>query len=343
MRQSMLSALVGVTLGLLFLSSIFCGYALLNSSWGRAQLPGPVIAPPLSSNTQVPTELPPPTLAPLPSAVGASCGGPERMTLAFLGVDDREANYARATRTDAIMLVTVNFKTHSAALLSIPRDLYVPLPNLENVGLDQSRLNTAYLYGEVYNVPGGGPAEFKETIELNFAIRVDRYVMVNFGAFEAAVDALGGIEVNVPEAIYDPDFPADEGGTIIFEVPVGVQHMNGQTALRYARTRHQDDDYHRTQRQQLVLFAIRDKLLSPTVIPQIPALLQTLSNSMRSDLSPEELAALACIGPQIDRSQITALAIDETMVLPWTTPSGGRVSIPNREAIAPIVREFLSQ
>jgi anionic cell wall polymer biosynthesis LytR-Cps2A-Psr (LCP) family protein len=117
--------------------------------------------------------------------------------------------------------------------------------------------------------------------------------------------------------------------------------MDGKTALRYARTRHQDDDYHRIQRQQLVLLAIRGKLLSPEVIPQIPALLQALSNLAQTDLAPEEIAALACVGPQIDRSAITSLAIDGTMVIPWTTPSGGRVSIPDREAIAPLVEQFL--
>jgi LCP family protein required for cell wall assembly len=266
------------------------------------------------------------------------------MTIALLGVDDRSQDYNLAARTDAISLVSINFITPTASLLSFPRDLYVPLPNLDNAGITQDRLNTAYEFGDVYKVPGGGPAEFKNTLEWNFGIRVDRYVLGNFGAFVSLVDALGGIEVDVPEAIYDPAYPDDnDNGTFIFSLPAGQQHMDGQTALRYARTRHQDDDYHREQRQQLVLLAIRNKLVSPQVVPQLPALIATLGHLVRTDLTPLEITSLACIGTKIDRSAITAQAIDGTMVIPWLTPSGAQVSIPNRDLIAPLVAKFLGQ
>ena len=209
--------------------------------------------------------------------------------------------------------------------------------------IDQNRINTAYLFGEIYGVAGGGAAEFKQTIELNFGLRVDRYALINFGALVSTVDALGGIDVVVPDAIYDPDFPADEGdGAIVLEIPAGLQHMDGATALRYSRTRHQDDDYHRIQRQQLVLLAIRDKMLQADVLPRLPALLAALQNAARTDLAPDEIAALACVGPKIDRSAIQALAIDGAMIQPWVTPAGGQVSIPNRDAIASLVQTFLS-
>jgi LCP family protein required for cell wall assembly len=271
------------------------------------------------------------------------------MTIALLGVDDREPGYERATRTDAISLINLRFADtasghpSTAAMLSIPRDLYVALPNLEEVEITADRINTAYLYGEVYGVAGGGPAELKATVELNFGIRVDRYVMVNFGAFEAAVDALGGIDVDVPKAINDASFPADDGsgGTIVLEIPAGLQHMDGRTALRYARTRHQDDDYHRIQRQQLVLLAIWDKLLTSEMLPRLPDLISRLSGLIKTDLSATEMAMLACLGPQIDRSAIESYAIDGSQVIPWTTPTGGRVSVPDREAIAPLVEAFL--
>lgn len=352
MRRTLISIIVGAGVGLmaclLLLGGLLVFYPDWPDSWlaeatPAAPAPASPTLPPLQAKTPAsrPSQTPWPTLPPLPAS--GACGGPEQMTVALLGVDDRGTNYG-ATRTDAITLVNVNFAKRSAALLSFPRDLYVPLPNLESQNISQDRLNTAFEFGEIYKVPGGGPAEFKATMEWNFGIRVDRYVMVNFGAFEAAVDALGGIDVDVPQAIYDPKYPADVGyGTVVFSLPAGQQHMDGRTALRYARTRHQDDDYHRVKRQQLVLLAIRDKMFSPEIIPKIPALAATLGNLGRTDLTPTELVSLACVGAQIDRSAINALTIDGTMVIPWSTPGGASVSIPNRDLITPVINKFLGE
>jgi len=358
MRKTLLSLIIGGGLAVVLVTATFAAFSVLNPGWlrmafaprtpvptsaapGLTQVAGATV-PPGSTPGAQDTPTPGPTVAPLPTVEG-ECGAPEYMTIALLGMDTREGDNDFRARTDAITLLRVNFANPSAAMLSIPRDLYVPLPGLEDQGIDQSRINTAYLYGEIYNVAGGGPAEFKHTVELNFGIRVDRYVLINFAAFKQTVDALGGIDVYVPKAIYDDEFPADDdGGTIIFEVPAGLVHMDGATALRYSRTRHQDDDYHRVQRQQDVLLAIRDRLIQPQVIPQIPALVAAMGNAGRTDLNPQEMAALACMGPKIDKGAIEALPIDATMVLPWTTPTGGRVSIPNRDVIAPLVQEFLN-
>jgi len=355
MSKSTYSILIGILGASVIMAGVFAGVSLLNPGWLSAAFnrtpvrPNVVVVPNqnYTPNPGVFATVPPPAVVwstPLPTAENGVCGGPEQMTIALLGVDDREGNYAKPTRTDAIKLLNVRFTDKSAALFSIPRDLYMPQPNLEEVGITQDRINTAYLYGEVYGVPGGGSEQLKQTIELNFGIRVHRYVMVNFGAFVNFVDALGGIDIYVPTAISDPTFPLpDDSGVFLFEVPAGEVHMDGLTALRYARTRHQDDDYHRILRQQEVLMAIRDKVLSPAVIPQIPALLSALNGLARTDLTPEEIASLACIGPQIDRQAIDAYAITGEYVIPWTTPTGGRVSIPNREAIGPLVSGFLGQ
>lgn len=279
-----------------------------------------------------------------PTTMTGICGAPETLTFALLGVDSREADYAIASRTDAMVLVRLDLVNRTATTLAIPRDLYVPFPNADYTGASMGRINTAFLYGEVYGVPGGGPAQLADTLAWNFGIRVDHYVMVNFAAFETTVDAVGGLELDVPKAIYDDRFPAeDDASTIVFEVPAGWQHMDGRTALRYARTRHQDDDYHRIQRQQLVLMALRDKLLSPAVIPQLPTLAATMHDSVVTDLPPELLAPLLCAAPQIDRNAISSYAIDGTMVIPWTTFEGGQVGIPDREAIAPLIAAFLGQ
>ncbi len=355
MKRSSLSLVLGAAAGVLVLVSLFAGLSLVRPGWLRAWL-APASADTLpatprptqpsqaggSPATAAPTDRPPQAVTPLPTAANGVCGGPEQMTIALLGVDERGGDYAKPTRTDAISLINVRFTDKRAAMLSIPRDLFVPLPYLEGAGIYQDRINTAYLYGEVYGVEGGGPAELKAAVELNFGIRVHRYVMVNFGAFVAVVDAVGGIDLDVPKAIYDPLFPTEDGGTEIFELAAGQQHLDGATALKYARTRHQDDDYRRLERQQAVLLALQERLLSPAVLPQIPGLIAALNNSIRTDLTPEEIAALACVGPQIDRSAIGAYAITGEYIIPWTTPTGGRVSIPDRDAIAPLVTNFLS-
>ena len=371
MRRLLLSFTFGGFLAIFFLGVFFGAFSLFNPGWLRSAIapfamPGLVPTRPAVTATpaavavvvepgQTPIALPQPTPvpageepdAPAPTAlplptVPSECGGPESMTIALLGLDTREGDYGRSSRTDAITLVRLNFGRPSATLLTIPRDLYVALPNLEAQGIYEQRINTAFLYGEVYGVPGGGPAEFKQTIELNFGIRVDRYVLAHFPAFIAAVDAVGGIEIDVPKPIYDPSFPDGDGATFLFELPAGRQTMDGQTALRYVRTRHQDDDYQRGHRQQQVLLAIRDRLTRPEVIPQIPALVAALINAGQTDLTPGELAALACLGPRIERTAINGLAIDGSMVLDWTTAGGARVSIPNRNLIAPLVVEFLN-
>jgi polyisoprenyl-teichoic acid--peptidoglycan teichoic acid transferase len=357
MRQLTISLVVGSLLGLCCLGVAFAGMTIARPGWLRAlvvgdptRVPAETLVAIVDAEGEVPADITPhptsettpePTAAVLPTVAGP-CGGPAEMTIALLGMDTRADDYDYRARTDAITLVHINFVTGKAAMFSIPRDLYVPLPNLEEAGIDQSRVNTAYLYGEIYGVAGGGPAEFRQTIELNFGLRVDRYVLINFAAFKAVVDAVGGLDIDVPKAIYDDEFPADEGdGTIVLDIPAGMTHMDGAQALRYARTRHQDDDYHRIQRQQLVLMALRDKLVQPAVIPQIPGLILALQGAGRTDLAPDEMAALACVGPRIDRDAITTLQIDGTMIIPWTTPSGGRVSIPDRDLIAPVVNEFL--
>jgi len=356
MRNLTISILIGGVLAFFFLGVTFAALSVFRPGWLRQV--GGAKATPVSVGTlvaiveaggQVPNVTPiptrvgsqAPTPAPLPTQNGP-CSGPQQMTIALLGMDTRGDQSSFRARTDAITLLNVNFAAQTAAMLSVPRDLYVPLPNLGAVGIDQDRINTAFLFGDIYGVPGGGPAEFKQTVELNLGVRVDRYVVINFGALQATVDALGGIDIDVPTPIYDPDFPADQGdGTIVLDIPAGPQHMDGAMALRYARTRHQDDDYHREKRQQAVLLAIRDKLVNPQAVARIPALIVALQGLGRTDLTPTEIAALACVGPRIDRNAIQALSIDGTMILPWTTPGGASVSIPNRDLIAPVVQQFL--
>jgi len=235
-----------------------------------------------------PTPVPTPVLpeaAPFPT----SCDGPGRMNILLIGIDGFNANNARAARADAIIILGVNFAAKTAQMLSFPRDLWVQLPNLPQV--PEARLNAAYHYGELYQVPGGGPAALSAVLANTFGLRIDRYAVVNFLAFEQGVDAIGGIDINLPAPLHDSKYPLRDGsGTIAIDFPAGEVHMDGSTALIYARIRHDSSDFNRMRRQQQVLFAIRNKLLAPETISHVPALAQVLFNAVRTDMTLEDIA-----------------------------------------------------
>lgn len=280
-------------------------------------------------------ELPP--AAPFPE----SCDGPGRMNILLIGVDTRTSDYSRATRSDAIGVLGINFGDRTAQLLSIPRDLYVSVPGLEAQNVRQGRINIAYSYGELYGYPGGGPALMTDSVAQNFGLRIDRYVVINFSAFENAVDAIGGIDIDVPRAIYDPKYPTDvRGQTMVVSIPAGPVHMDGATALIYARTRHQDSDFGRMRRQQQVLMAVRDKLLSPEVLPHLPSLAQVVFTSVRTDMSLADVGLVGCVGPRIPEEAITRVVIDATMTNDVTFPDGAKVLEPRMEMILPVLEAF---
>jgi LCP family protein required for cell wall assembly len=286
-----------------------------------------------------PTPIPTPILpeaAPFPS----SCDGPGRMNILVIGMDGRSANYDRAARADALAVVGVNFGDRTAQILSLPRDLWVQIPEHGNNALHENRINTAYALGQQYSYPGGGPAFQAYTISQNFGLRIDRTVVLNFSTFEQAVDAIGGVDIEVLKAIRDEKYPDDFGGTLVLEIPAGWVHMDGRTALMYARTRHQDSDFGRMRRQQQVLMAIRDKLLTPETIVALPALAQLVYNSVRTDLTLDEVGLLGCAGPQIPSESITRLVMDLAMVEAFTAETGAQVLRPKMDVILPLLEAF---
>jgi LCP family protein required for cell wall assembly len=216
----------------------------------------------------------------------------------------------------------------------------VQIPEYGNNPLHENRINTAYALGQQYTYPGGGPAFEALAISQNFGLRIDRTVVLNFSTFEQAVDAIGGIDVEVAKAIRDEKYPDDQGGTLVLEIPAGWVHMDGRTALMYARTRHQDSDFGRMRRQQQVLMAIRDKLLTPETIVALPALAQLVYNSVRTDLTLDEVGLLGCVGPQIPGESIARIVMDTTMVQAFTTESGAQVLRPKMDVILPLLETF---
>lgn len=273
---------------------------------------------------------------PLPPLVLSEIGpwrGTERVTVLLLGIDQRPNEDPATTRTDTMMLLTVDPRSNTAGMLSIPRDLYVPLPDR---GLD--RINAAHVYG--------GAEYAMRSVEYNLGTPVRHYVRVNFNALTSIIDLLGGVEVYNERDIDDPLYPDNNYGYDPFKLQAGWHTLDGATALKYARTRHGDSDFYRIRRQQQVIMALRDKFLGSDavtkVLPNLPAIVQTLDASIATDLSHIELVQLILLAKDIPKDRIARVSIDETAVSPFTTPLGGQVVVPIRERLAEIKESWLN-
>lgn len=262
----------------------------------------------------------------------------ERINILILGIDQRQGE-AGPSRSDTIILLTIDPLSGTAGMLSIPRDLWVPIP-----GYGENRINTAHFLGDLRKYPGGGPALAKKTVSYNFGIPVHYYVRLNFEGFQRIVDTIGGIDIDVPKEIRDDRFPDEEDGYEPLYVPAGLVHMDGELALKYARTRKADSDFHRAHRQQQVIVAIKDKVMNlnllPSLIPKLPELSSQLSDAVQTDIPMDEMLRLARLARVLDLSEITSAVIDESMTVPMRTETGADVLLPIRDAIRPIVDEL---
>ncbi|MGE3907985.1 MAG: LCP family protein [Chloroflexota bacterium] len=273
-----------------------------------------------------------PELTPRPTATPRETwSGPPTFTFVALGVDQRNAQ--EIPRTDTIMIGQVDLRRPSVNLVSIPRDLLIEIP-----GYGKDRINAAYVYGEMYKEPGGGIGLLQRTIEKNFGVTIDHFGMVDFQCFRTAVDAVGGVTVDVPRAIVDPKYPTEDYGTKVVRFEPGVQKMDGERALEYARTRSADNDFHRMQRQQLIVSAMREQLLQLRTLPAIPSLIGGCRN-MRSDLGWREYLNLATSMRSLDSKSVSFAAINEKMVVDSTLSSGAAVLLPRWDVIRPMIGE----
>jgi len=188
----------------------------------------------------------------------------QRINVLFLGLDRRVGVPEHtAARTDSVFVLTIDPFSKTAGVFSIPRDLVVEIPDGAG-GYIEDRVNVAWELGEFTyeGYPGGGPGLAMDTIENNFGIPIDHYVILDFADFRDLIDEVGGIEIDVPEYAVDYDYSDCEGcpGYVVEFVP-GVEHMDGQRALAYARIRKSDNDFKRIERQQLVIEATAKKAL----------------------------------------------------------------------------------
>ncbi len=253
-----------------------------------------------------------------------------RVNILLMGLDGK-ASQGRFRRADSIIVASIDPATNSAVLIGIPRDLYVTINSPK--GQLRNRINTAYVWGELYNYPGGGPALQMRTVGEVLGIPIHNYVSVYFDGFSKLIDAIGGIDINVPTAIKD--------NYMGYSFSAGMQHMDGKRALQYARSRYSTSDFSRGRRQQQVVLAAVERMAKANILAKLPAILPTVTDAFRSDMSIPELLSLASLGYKIDRSTIKTAQVDETMCQSWWTPDGAAVLLPKFDRIKPMVTAAL--
>jgi len=329
-RQSSLPSWAIYGLGAFFVAatlfSAYLVYATVRdfvASWGGSESPGQVVGPNIITQTAQASGSEGATAVPIAPISAQTWNGVDRVTILLMGIDQREGETDTAYRTDSMMLVTVDPVGRTAGILSIPRDLYVEIPGFP----DRDKITTANFKGDAYHLPGGGPKTAMDTVELNLGIRVNYYIRINFTAFETLVDLIGGIEVDNPYEINDPEYPDCCFGYDPFYLAAGTQHLDGATALKFARTRHTlGDDFGRAERQQMVVMAVRDKVLSTDMLPVLfgkaPQLLDTLSGSYQTNLSVDQIASLAMLAKEIPRDNIQTAVIDQDYIAQIYSPDG---------------------
>jgi LCP family protein required for cell wall assembly len=261
-----------------------------------------------------------------------------RFTILFMGVDRRPGDSSIAHLTDTMMLISIDPRTNSIGVLSIPRDLYVQVPGYSEL----QRINTPMVLGEIRQ-PGLGPSLAMQTVQYNLGIRVNEYVLMDFQAAIDLVNAIGGIEVTTDYTINDTYYPDMYYGYDPFYLAAGTHQLNGETALKFARTRHGDNDLERARRQQQVLYAVRDRVLSfdmiPNLIIQAPTLLTSLDDNFYTGLSLQEMIELALFAKDVAPENIITNVIDYGYVSNYTTARGDQVLIPNRNALGSLMVE----
>ncbi len=260
--------------------------------------------------------------------------GKERFTVLVMGMDVRPGEFGSSIRTDTMILISLDPQTDRVGILSIPRDLYVEIP-----GYGLQRINYAYQAGELEG-PGGGPRLAMQTVQYNFGIRVNEYVMVNFETFIRVIDLIGGIHINVPYAINDPTYPDMNYGYEPFYIEAGWQQLDGETALKYARSRHSSDDIDRNKRQQQVLYAIRDKVLTANKIPELAprafSIWAELQDGIKTGLSLDQILQLAWWVKDIPSENYNNAVVGWEYVIPWRY-QGMDILIPDRDKIGPLM------
>jgi len=248
--------------------------------------------------------------------------GKDYINILVLGVDTREKEGDQ--NADVIMIARVDFRTNEVRVVSIPRDLQVEVP-----GHGPSKINGAYNIGvkEDPDNEVAGVVMMRDTIEYNFGVPIDEFVLVDFKGFEKVIDSVGGITIDVPERIEDDAYPTEDFGTTTLIIEEGKQDMDGETALAYARTRHQDNDDKRRERQMLVLRALLDKGQSLGSVTRITQVIRAGGDAVLTSIGWNKQLALVNVALNVNQNDIVMESITEPLVQPGTAENGAWIYV----------------
>lgn len=242
-----------------------------------------------------------------------------RTNIVILGVDEA------AQLGDTILVASIRQRPQGPpemAMVSIPRDLYVDVP-----GHGGHKINAAFALGENSDSAAGAGLTV-DTIEREFDLPIHYYAALDFKAFKKIVNAVGGVRIDVETAIDDPFYPAPGyDGYDPFHINTGTHHLDGERALKYARSRKTTNDFDRAYRQQQVVLAVRDKLLdsgiSLTNVSRVPDLLRVVNAQVDSNMNQLEMLRLAYALRNVETDSVPQYVLDTTNFL--TSTSGGRL------------------
>ena len=244
---------------------------------------------------------------------------PSRTNILLLGIDQTAPENA-VGRSDTIILSTINPLKPYVGLLSIPRDLWVNIP-----GVGENRINTAHFFAEAA-AADSGPLAAMDTVRQNFGIDVDYYLRLRFEGFRDVIDAMGGVDLILPEPMAG--------------YPAGPLHLNGNKALAFTRHRLGSDDFFRMEHTQFLLIATLRQMLNPRHLVRIPVFIAAAGRSIDTNLPawqwPRLLLAILRLGPD----GIDNRTINREMVTPIITAEGASVLLPDWDKINPVLYDM---
>jgi len=302
-----------------------------------------------ATSTYILSPAPAYTLTPTPNGTATAaevptvCGGPRTMLILLIG-SDAHSNTYNVGLADAIRIVRVDFVEPGVQTLAFPRDLYVEIPGIESHGgITHGKLNQAFLYGNpgygYTDNPDLGPGLLAETLELNFGAASDYYISANLQTFVKAVDAIDGIDIDLPYAI-DGRVKGSNDNNRYF--PAGKQHLNGYRTMLLARMR-PNGDLKRSEVQNIILQALSLRVLTPSIIPKLPELAETFKESVQTNISLVEIGQLACLATMLDVQNVEFTSFPDELFESTRVqdPILGRTSI--LDADFGVLREYVQK